>query len=833
MKTDLSLACTKSVARRMFVSLALIGAIVGATSARAARPQEIDASIQRAVNYLYSVQQDGTWEALGQGDLGPDGMHHGGLTAIATYALLAAGENPSNPRLAKALLFLRGLQTQSVYVIGMRAQVWSYLPKTGMTKQLIGRDTQLLIRSIKRAGDARGLYYYPHTMQNQYDHSISQFGVLGLWAGIDNGAEVPEEVWTVMDRAWRGHQSQAGGWSYMVGGKAENDEGRVDLAMTCAGVASLLIISDYKNESNDTAQDDPQLDLGLKWIADNFKTLYNKDSREDLTRYYTLYGLERIGVASGYKYFGNTNWFADGSDLLLRSQADNGSWGSSADLWGHDCASVPDTCFGILFFVYGKAPVVINKLSYINAQTNETYLWNARPRDIANLTRWAGKEVESLLNWHVVSLANPITELHDAPILYVSGYKPLAFSDADVAKLRQFVEEGGMILANANNSSPAFATSARTLGEKMFPSYEFRELPATHLLYTNEQFPGSKFKPKPRLMGLSNGVREMMLLLPEEDASHVWQTHEETSDLFPLGADIIQYATEKKGLDEPLPPYIVQPDPGAKIDRSATVARLDYETNWNPEPGGWRRLATVLHNQFQTDLSIESVKLGKGQLAAAPVATAERSPDELRKLAFKRIPPDDLAATGGDQDKLNALIEKESGQILAEDAAAHPVARSKFLIAHLTGTSAFTLTEPQRQDIKNFVNSGGTLVVDAAGGSSAFATSAEKELTAVFGADALQGAITTPLPLSDQLYALRQSPITNIAYRTFSKQRLGHLNTPRLAGIVQNGRTVAYYSREDLTAGLVGEQVDGIDGYTPDSATAIMRNIVLLALKKP
>jgi hypothetical protein len=34
-------------------------------------------------------------------------------------------------------------------------------------------------------------------------------------------------------------------------------------------------------------------------------------------------------------------------------------------------------------------------------------------------------------------------------------------------------------------------------------------------------------------------------------------------------------------------------------------------------------------------------------------------------------------------------------------------------------------------------------------------------------------------------------------------------------------------SREDLSAGLVGEQIDGIVGYTPDTATDIMRNIIL------
>ena len=38
-----------------------------------------------------------------------------------------------------------------------------------------------------------------------------------------------------------------------------------------------------------------------------------------------------------------------------------------------------------------------------------------------------------------------------------------------------------------------------------------------------------------------------------------------------------------------------------------------------------------------------------------------------------------------------------------------------------------------------------------------------------------------------------------------------------------------FYSREDLSGGLVGEPVDGIVGYDPATATAIMRNILLYA----
>ena len=39
-----------------------------------------------------------------------------------------------------------------------------------------------------------------------------------------------------------------------------------------------------------------------------------------------------------------------------------------------------------------------------------------------------------------------------------------------------------------------------------------------------------------------------------------------------------------------------------------------------------------------------------------------------------------------------------------------------------------------------------------------------------------------------------------------------------------------FYSREDLTAGLVGEQVDGIVGYDPvPQAAQMMANIILYA----
>ena len=53
---------------------------------------------------------------------------------------------------------------------------------------------------------------------------------------------------------------------------------------------------------------------------------------------------------------------------------------------------------------------------------------------------------------------------------------------------------------------------------------------------------------------------------------------------------------DTSGLERKGNSYIVEENPAATIDRTIKLARLQYAGNWDPEPGGWRRLAAVLHN---------------------------------------------------------------------------------------------------------------------------------------------------------------------------------------------------------------------------------------------
>ncbi len=416
---------------------------------------------------------------------------------------------------------------------------------------------------------------------------------------------------------------------------------------------------------------------------------------------------------------------------------------------------------------------MMSKLEYqLDARGDKpkTANWDQRPRDVAYLARWVGKVVERNLNWQVVNLSADAAGLHDAPILYIAGNQTLSFTEAEEAKLRQYVEQGGMIVGNANCGSAAFSKSFKDLGQKLFNKYEFRVLPADHIIFKGELGAASSKVPV-KLESLSNGCREMMVLIPSADAARYWQTmtyrgHEE---VWKALANLYIYSIDKdvryRGDS-----YVVLPNPRALLRGSIKVARLRAGDNWDPEPGGWRQLAAVMHNQDAIDLSTTEVKLGEGQL-------------------------------------------------------------STFTIAHWTGTTKAHLSDVQRSELQAFVEHGGTLIVDAAGGSAEFGVTSHGELASIFP-EALT-ALERPLPPDHPLYAATGEKPASFGYRRFARAAMaGQLSAPRLSGLTVNGRLAVLYSAEDLSVGLVGHPVDGVLGYDPQSATRIMRSILRFATAK-
>src|SRR5690606_14944798 len=121
----------------------------------------------------------------------------------------------------------------------------------------------------KGATNWRGMWGYT-LEQDSPDHSISQYGVLGMWALAQVGAEIPNGVWAEMERTWLAHQSPEGGWQYTT--RPPNT-----LSMTAAGVASLFITQDHLHASQGADCkgniNNPAIDKGMAWIAENLPSL--------------------------------------------------------------------------------------------------------------------------------------------------------------------------------------------------------------------------------------------------------------------------------------------------------------------------------------------------------------------------------------------------------------------------------------------------------------------------------------------------------------------------------------------------------------------------------
>ena len=775
----------------------VLASLLAPTFSSAATPEQVDASIKKAVQYIYSQQKGGHWELVGKPE--PDGAvasvkgrQWGGVTALAVYGLLSAGENPQDPRVEQGIQWLIDNQITGIYAAGIRAQVWPLIPENSPFKQklraAVQRDQVLFLRGIHQPNapylpkpkvnttetrrqawvDPRvGFYGYfvdPKSGKIQegwYDRSVSQYGVLGMWACEQAGAEVPEVYWKLVDAAWKRAQQPDGGWNY------QNDK-EVTATMTAAGVATLFITQDYLMGDQGPCRGNvtnPQLERGLAWMDRHIAGAVKGGSHY----YYLMYGIERIGVASGRKYFGTFDWYAHGADELVKKQNKAGYWGNPDE--GHNPKGIADTVFATVFLVRGRAPVVMNKLEYASvSKEKDPTGWNQRPRDVANFTHWMSRQSERFYNWQIVNLKVPAEELLDSPILYVAGSDQLAFKPEEEAKLKQYVEMGGMILGNADCGKDRFARSFVALGQKLFPGYEFRDLEANHPIFTREQFNLNRGGKKIRVMALSNGVRELMLLVPNEDIGRWWQSRADRTkeESFQLGANIFLYSVEKQNARVKGQTHFVK-DKGQQPARTVKVARLQTAGNWDPEPGGWRRLAAILKNDHKLGVEVETVKLGEGKLVASGAK-----------------------------------------------------------LAHLTGTAKFMLTSDQRKELKEFVNAGGTLLIEAAGGSTDFADAAERELISVsmFG-DAAVKAITRTLPAEHPLFHQgKGAVIEEVNYRLYGKPTLSG-RQPRLRAIEVNGRPAVFFSREDLSAGMVGQPVDAILGYDPDSATALVRNLVL------
>ena len=789
------------------ILLAAIGVLANGASAQSEitadnlTDEHVRLAIDAIVNELYERKdpthfwdpQQWTYSRHGDED------QAGGFTALTVLSLLYAGQSYQDPRLRDAVDHLAEAGMSGTYAIAVRAHVWALLPPR--FEPLLRADAGWLMEGFSES--VGGWDYTQNPRTERRDNSLRQYGALGLWEAAKRGLTVDQRYWQRLESAFIENQMEDGGWNY------RGDDGVARGSMTTAGLTVLFVTQDYLHAGEALVPGAPSdarharaIELGLQWMDDNFSPTFNPGRDSDF--YYYLYGVERVGLASGYKRFGDHDWYRAGTAELIRRLC---AWDpNTRSMTVHDRVGgkgnagevqIRHLTFGLMFISRGRVPTSVNKLEIPGAS------WNNRPRDVANLNRSITRATETALNWQIVSVEDEPEAWLDAPVLYLASHQALPWMSSlpdprayvrdardqdrkwatgasgagaapalpdveEIRKLKRYLDLGGMLLAVNEGGGSAFADSVETLGSVLYPKLEWRMLPPNHWAYRIHWPVEGR---KPPLRGLSNGVRELIILSPGGDLARSYQANdrERLAD-FQTGANVYFYASEMNRPRPRLSRHSVAPRPTG-APGAITVARGAYAGNWNPEPLALPLFAAVAAEEMDLDLRIVDSPLRQiHQLSPAP-----------------------------------ALVV-------------------------VSGTDEHEFTVGERDAIEAYVRAGGVILFESPGGHGAFTLSAERMATEVL-ARPIRSLVRTPIVSGRGLPGA--TPVTTAEYRPYAFEVFGgQERAPRVRGMSIDGRVGVVFSREDLSHGLLDQPCWGISGYAPSSARALLGNLVRYAASR-
>ena len=528
-------------------AIAIAGLLVilaaGVPSHAAVTREDVERAIRDGIRYLKQQQKaDGSWD-----DASPQAKT--GTTSLVTLALLTAGEKPDSPCHPQGTGSSAPLRTRRSGAAPMRSRCrpWCSRPPSPQRDQLRIAANAAWLESAQIKPGQRGppgCWTYTAAPQGG-DNSNTQYALLGLNAASEAGVPVRPEVWALARLYWEKTQRRDGGWGYHAGDPISTS------SMTCAGISSLVITGSRRFQGSEYLQGalihncgqgagSPNLSSAINWLAANFAVGQNFPMGQQWKHYF-LYGLERAGRLAGIRFFGQHDWYRLGAEELVRTQDRlSGFWRGVTE------QPVVATSFAVLFLAKGRAPVLVNKLRH-----GPRGDWNHDPDDIRNLVAVVSRDWKNLLTWQIVDPAlASVADLLQAPIVFLNGHRVPEFNAQAKQNLREYVEQGGFLLADACCSNPEFDSGFKQLVKELFPEEEYKLRPlsddhpvwrAKHLL-TPGAYP---------LWGIEHGCRTVVIYSPK-DLSCYWNQaeHSPTNTAVILatrvGQNIVDYATGRE-----------------------------------------------------------------------------------------------------------------------------------------------------------------------------------------------------------------------------------------------------------------------------------------------
>ena len=616
-----------------------------AVSGAAARPTEDDVNkaIYRAMKYLIDRQQaDGLWPE----PAAPNAPLAGGQSELAFYTLAELGEHPNEPHMQKALeaILLRKPETTttvSLHAMGLAVMSTKVIGDRRATiRSTLAADVQWLLKA--QGGGSWDSHPLNHLKgPSNADDTAIALQALSLAERYDT--EVPQTVWRDGRAYFVAAQLPDGGW---------NRAGSLDRptcgSTTAAALASLGITMDHLTRGSPCPFSDTAAaaaayltrpsDLAAAWLGRQFKVDAAPGAPAAIAhKNYWLYQAKRAALAWGIKRYGKRDWYVEGVEHLLKTQAADGSWGD-----------IEGTCYAVLFLHNGRRPPAFSKLRFAGE-------WNAYPRDLGNALTYAGRWLcFDMMDWWVVGLNEPLAGLHDTPVLYVSLGSIPPLTEADIRKLRAYTDTGGTIFLAPPSRNEQVAKWIPEFVRKVWPEWPLKPLPPEHAVFT-----AFGFAPKPMgilrsIQGIDDGLRTFVFVCSEDVACR-WQDRDIIGDgrLFDWTWSLLCYANDRRPLrgrlpgEKAKPRYTAPVKPGPRT--ALKVARLKYDGgDWTigRQYRGFDRIVAAVKERAGITLAVDEAGVAAAAMAGHDAAYLAASAGMAMSRADREALRKYLAAGG-------------------------------------------------------------------------------------------------------------------------------------------------------------------------------------------
>lgn len=782
--------------RKMLVRVTFILATflcLGSASFNSARAQnefsaeQVDRAIRKSVDYLIQNQNgSGGWKEIGGYDMG--------ASCLVTLALLNAGQDYQSPQMKRALNYITSKELSKTYTVSLQTMALCVADPELYASAIRKNVEWLISKQLDDGGWSYGSDY------GGSDPSNSQFALLALHEAQRVSVDVPKQrLKGAFDKArfyWVKLQNDDGSFRY----------GSNDVAtgsMTCAGIASLIIVGSQSDQLAASARESVQccggdddirrrIEKAMGWMGKNFNVLTNPGNGRFY--YYYMYGLERAGRLSGRRFFvdarGNRDWYREGIRPILSFQAENGGF-REFDGGGTLGNSFTESALALLFLAKGKRQVVVNRLDY-----GQDADWNHHPMSVQHLTAHTEQAWKRDLAWQTVRIKQAkVEDLLEAPVLFISGSNAPNFSRDEKLLLKRYVEQGGFIFAEACNGDgckgAAFEEYFKKLVVELFEA-PLEKLAPDHPIWTAETSIDPKDLPEGTwLYGVQTCCRLGVVYSPYS-LSCRWELnlpYGNLPDYSPavlgdlktatkVGVNVLSYATGKE-LKE-------------KLD---TVSILEEVVQKTSTERGLFMLPILQHN-----------------------AGADEAPRAVKTLIewLNQENPFQMSS-----EKKLVPIEKESLET--------------FTVVFMHGRGKLQLSESQREALRGHFKNGGSLICDSICADEQFTESFRGEMEIILG---------RPLKTME----VSKHPLFTKKFGGFEIQELSVIdkaeggggpvsaNIQRRAPMIEAGyqddRICVLFSPLDISCALESKHSLQCKGYVREDAARLGINMLLFSLQQ-